>query len=104
MAYEEVMGALADPTRRAIFEILRDGAKAVGEVAGRVPVSRPAVSQHLRVLKQAGLVTERREGARRIYQIDLRGLAELRAYVDSFWELALSRYKVIAERKGGKHR
>jgi DNA-binding transcriptional ArsR family regulator len=89
--------ALGDPTRAAIFEILRDGPRAVGEIAKRLPVSRPAVSQHLRALREAGLVTLRTEGTRNLYRIDLRGLAELRAYMDGFWELALESFKAVAE-------
>jgi DNA-binding transcriptional ArsR family regulator len=90
--------ALGDPTRAAIFEILRDGPRAVGEIAKRLPVSRPAVSQHLRALREAGLVTLRTEGTRNLYRIDLRGLAELRAYMDGFWELALESFKDVAEK------
>jgi len=92
------MDALGDPTRRAVFERLRAGPKAVGELAAGLPVSRPAVSQHLRVLRQAGLVTEQRVGTRNVYRADPRGLAELRAYVDDFWALALDAYKEEVER------
>jgi DNA-binding transcriptional ArsR family regulator len=97
MAYEHMMDALGDPTRRAIFERLRRGPRAVGDIARGFPISRPAVSQHLRVLKEAGLVSDRREGTRRLYGIDLRGLAELRAYVDTMWTLALDDFKALAE-------
>ena len=93
------MDALGDPTRRAIFERLRGGPRAVGELARGLPVSRPAVSQHLRVLKEAGLVSERREGTRRIYGLDPRGVAELRAAFDVFWNDALAAFKDAAERK-----
>src|SRR2546425_741517 len=86
MAYAEALQALGDPTRRSVLEQLRDGPRAVGEIAARLPVSRPAVSQHLRVLKEAGLVTERRNGTRRLYRVDPDGLAELREYLDGFWE------------------
>ena len=78
------MDALGDPTRRAIFERLREGPTAVGELAGDLPVSRPAVSQHLRVLKEAGLVTDTRAGTRRLYRVDPQGLDGLRAYFERF--------------------
>src|SRR6266516_8233418 len=97
MAYQTVMDALGDPTRRAIFEQLSQGPKAVGEIAGELPVSRPAVSQHLRVLKDAGLVTERREGTRRLYRLDPDGLGELRDYFDDFWTEAFAGFKAAAE-------
>ena len=91
------MDALGDPTRRAIFEQLREGPRAVGEIAGDLPVSRPAVSQHLRVLKEAGLVTERRDGTRRLYRLDPDGLAQVRRYFDEFWTEALAGFKAAAE-------
>jgi DNA-binding transcriptional ArsR family regulator len=91
------MDALGDPTRRAIFEQLRRGPRAVGEIASELPVSRPAVSQHLRVLKDVGLVTERREGTRRLYRLDPDGLGELRDYFDDFWTEALAGFKAAAE-------
>jgi DNA-binding transcriptional ArsR family regulator len=84
MTFDAVMNALGDPTRRSIYERLRPGARSVGEIADGLPVSRPAVSQHLRVLKEAGLVEERREGTRRIYTLAPQGLVELRAYFDGF--------------------
>ena len=93
------MDALGDPTRRAIFEQLRRGPRAVGEIAADLPVSRPAVSQHLRVLKDAGLVTERRAGTRRLYRLDPDGLGELRDYFDGFWTEALAGFKAAAERE-----
>ena len=93
-------GALGDPTRRAIFERLGRGPSAVGELASEFPISRPAVSQHLRVLKQAGLVTDRREGNRRLYQLDPHGVGAMRDYLDSFWSDALAAFKHAAERKG----
>jgi len=93
----EVIAALADPTRRAIFERLRGGPRPVGELASDLPVSRPAVSQHLRVLKEAGLVTERRDGTRRLYRIDPDGIAALRDYFDEFWTDALAAFKAAAE-------
>jgi DNA-binding transcriptional ArsR family regulator len=91
------MDALGDPTRRAVFERLRGGALPVVEIARGLPVSRPAVSQHLRVLKGAGLVTDEHVGARRLYRIDPDGLAELRAYGDRFWEDVLGAFKDHAE-------
>ena len=97
MAYRTAMDALGDPTRRAIFEQLRRGPRAVGEIASELPVSRPAVSQHLRVLKDVGLVTERREGTRRLYRLDPDGLGELRDYFDGFWTEALAGFKAAAE-------
>ena len=96
MAYQDALQALADPTRRAVLEQLREGPSAVGQLAERLPVSRPAVSQHLRVLKQAGLVRERRAGTRRIYSVQLRGLAELRRYLDRFWDDVLEAFKYEA--------
>jgi DNA-binding transcriptional ArsR family regulator len=97
MAYAEALQALADPTRRSVLEQLRGGPQAVGEIAARLPVSRPAVSQHLRVLKEAGLVTERQNGTRRLYRVDPDGLAEVREYLDGFWEEALASFKAAAE-------
>src|SRR5437867_1428268 len=99
MAYQSPMDALGDPTRRAIFERLRSGPLSVGEIAAELPVSRPAVSQHLRVLKEAGLVTERRNGTRRLYRLDPDGLGELRRYVEDFWTEALASFKAEAERE-----
>jgi DNA-binding transcriptional ArsR family regulator len=92
-------GALGDRTRRAIFERLAEHPQAVGELARELPVSRPAVSQHLRVLKDAGLVTERRAGNRRIYQLDPDGVGALRAYLDQFWGKALAAYKAAVEQE-----
>ena len=94
-----VLAALGDPTRRQIFESLKTGPRSVGELADGLPVSRPAVSQHLRVLKEAGLVSDRKEGTRRLYRIDPGGLAGLRDYFDSFWGDALERFADEA-RKG----
>ena len=91
------LAALGDPTRRAIFERLADEPCAVGELARELPVSRPAVSQHLKVLKDAGLVTDRAAGTRRIYQLDPGGVGALRAYLDQFWSKALAAYKVAVE-------
>jgi DNA-binding transcriptional ArsR family regulator len=89
--------ALGDPTRKAIFELLLDGPRAVVELAGELPVSRPAVSQHLRVLKDAGLVIDQPIGTRRIYRVDPDGLAGLRADLDLFWGKALAAYKATVE-------
>ena len=97
MAYARVLDALGDATRRQIFEILRNGPKAVGEIAEHVPVSRPAVSQHLRVLKEAGLVSDRQEGTRRVYSIDPAGLEEAREWIDRMWDRALAAFKHAAE-------
>jgi len=97
MAYAQALQALGDPTRRSVLEELRGGPQAVGEIASRLPVSRPAVSQHLRVLKEAGLVTERQDGTRRLYRVDPDGLAGLREYLDGFWEEALASFKAAAE-------
>ena len=91
--------AIGDPTRRVIFERLADRPQAVGELARQLPVSRPAVSQHLRVLKDAGLVVDRPAGARRIYQLDPDGVGALRAYLDQFWTRALAAYKTAVERR-----
>jgi DNA-binding transcriptional ArsR family regulator len=91
------MDALGDPTRRTIFERLRSGPRAVGDLADELPVSRPAVSQHLRVLKEAGLVTERRNGTRRLYRVDPDGVGQLRDYFDAFWNEALAAFKAAAE-------
>jgi DNA-binding transcriptional ArsR family regulator len=98
--YQNGFEALGDPTRRAIFERLARGPTAVGELAQELPVSRPAVSQHLRVLKRAGLVSDQREGSRRLYEIDLDGVDALRTYLDSFWTDALAAFRKAAERKG----
>lgn len=99
MAYQLALAALADPTRRRIFERLRRGPRAVGEIAKGLPISRPAVSQHLRVLKDAGLVCERPEGTRRIYEIDPKGLGQLRRWLDKFWDEALESFRAEVERK-----
>jgi len=98
MANTFAFAALADPTRRAVFERLAEGPRAVGELAQDLPVSRPAVSQHLKVLKAAGLVSDRPEGARRVYQIDPQGLGQMRAWLDRFWDGALDAFKAEVER------
>ena len=101
MAYHgAALTALADPTRRAIFERLADRPCAVGELANELPVSRPAVSQHLKVLLDAGLVSARSEGSRRIYGIDPDGVGALRAYLDRFWNRALAAFKDAVEQEG----
>ena len=89
--------ALGDPTRREIFERLADRPQAVGELARELPISRPAVSQHLKVLKDAGLVVDRRDGNRRIYQLNPDGVGGLRAQLDRFWTQALAAYKTAVE-------
>jgi len=88
---------LGDPTRRAIFERLGERPRAVGELADELPVSRPAVSQHLKVLKDAGLVIDRQTGTRRIYQLDPDGVEAMRAYLDRFWSRALTAFKATVE-------
>ena len=93
MAYASALHCLSDATRRRVFERLRSGPKSVGVLAKGLPVSRPAVSQHLKALKEAGLVLERPEGNRRIYSIDPAGLGELRRWLDGFWEDALAAFK-----------
>ena len=98
MAYEPVLAALSDPTRRAIVEALRYAPQPVGRIADRLPVSRPAVSQHLRVLSDAGLVTAEQHGAARIYRLAPRGFSDLRAWLDSMWDDALAAYVQEAQR------
>jgi DNA-binding transcriptional ArsR family regulator len=102
MAYESAFLALADPTRRRVFEELRRGPRSVGRIAARMPVSRPAVSQHLGVLKKAGLVIDRAEGTRRVYTIDPRGLAAIRIWLDQFWDEALSAFQAELEKEDAK--
>jgi DNA-binding transcriptional ArsR family regulator len=104
MAYGRAIEALADPTRRAIFERLRRGPLAVGKLAAGLHVSRPAVSQHLKVLGAAGLVRAHREGTRRIYRIETRGLEELRTYLDRFWSDVLDAFRDEANRGAVKAR
>jgi DNA-binding transcriptional ArsR family regulator len=98
MAYSSALAVLSDPTRRQVFERLRSGPQAVGALANGLPVSRPAVSQHLKALKDAGLVSERSEGVRRIYSLKPEGLRDLRDWLDSFWDEALDAFKAEAER------
>jgi DNA-binding transcriptional ArsR family regulator len=91
--YGKALTALGDPTRRAIFEQLRAGPRSVGELAESLPVSRPAVSQHLQVLRAAGLVSDRKDGTRRLYRVAPEGVAELRDYVNGFWDEVLAAFK-----------
>ena len=91
------LDALGDRTRRQVFELLRDGPRSVGELAAGLPVSRPAVSQHLRVLEEARLVTHRRQGTRNLYELDSAGVGALHDWVDAFWNEALARFKAAAE-------
>jgi DNA-binding transcriptional ArsR family regulator len=93
----DTLAVLSDGTRRAIFELLAETPRPVGELAALLPVTRPAVSQHLKVLKTAGLVTDHREGTRRIYQLDPQGIGEIRAYFDRFWKYALTSFKSATE-------
>jgi len=93
------LAALGDPTRRAIFEALAEQPWAVGELANRLPVSRPAVSQHLKVLKDAGLVTDRKAGNRRVYQLDPQGVGALRDYFSEFWNRALAAFREAVEKE-----
>jgi DNA-binding transcriptional ArsR family regulator len=99
MAYQHALAALADPTRRRVFEALRPGPRSVGKLAAGMPVSRPAVSQHLGVLKKAGLVADRSEGTRRVYYIDPKGLAAIRIWLDQFWDEALLAFQAELENK-----
>jgi DNA-binding transcriptional ArsR family regulator len=92
MAYHKALASIADPTRRSVLEKLRDGPQSVQTLADQLPVSRPAVSQHLKVLKEAGLVKDRSEGTRRVYYIDPDGLGELRRWLDEFWGDALASF------------
>ena len=93
------MTALGDPTRRAVFELLAGGPRAVGELADQLPVTRPAVSQHLKVLKEAGLVIDRRDGTRRLYELNPDGIGAVRAYFDRFWNQALISFKQRVEQQ-----
>jgi DNA-binding transcriptional ArsR family regulator len=96
------LGALGDPTRRRIFERLAGGAFAVGELARDLPVGRPAVSQHLKVLKEAGLVTADQHGTRRLYRLDPKGLLLVRSWLDGLWDESLAAFKAAAERQDGR--
>ena len=98
MTYGMALSALADPTRRRVFEQLRGGPRSVGAIAEALPVSRPAVSQHLKVLREAGLVGDRPAGTRRLYFLEPQGLAALRTWLDGFWDEALAAFRAEAER------
>ena len=104
MAYGNALAALADPTRRAVFERLRNGPRPVNAIAHGMPVSRPAVSQHLKVLKEAGLVADRPEGNRRVYYIDPDGIGALRGWLDQFWDAALAAFQAEVEASAGKEK
>src|SRR5438876_11940935 len=101
MTYDTALAALADPTRRRVFERLKSGPQPVGTLARDMPVSRPAVSQHLKVLKAAGLVADRPEGTRRVYYIDPHGLGALRGWLDQVWDQALAAFQAEAEATAG---
>ena len=101
---ERALDALGDPTRRQIFKRLRGGPRSVGQLADGMEVTRPAVSQHLRVLKEARLVTDRAEGTRRLYAIDTRGVEALRNWLDGFWDEALGAFKSAVEQEAAKER
>jgi DNA-binding transcriptional ArsR family regulator len=101
---ERVLDALGDPTRRRVFARLRSGARSVGEIAAGMDVTRPAVSQHLKVLKAARLVVDRAEGTRRLYAVDPRGIAAVRDWLDGFWDDALAAFKAAAEREAARER
>jgi DNA-binding transcriptional ArsR family regulator len=101
---ERALDALGDPTRRLVFKRLREGNRSVREIADGLKVSRPAVSQHLSVLKDAGLAVVRIEGTRRLYAIDTRGLESLRGWLDGFWDKTLSAFKEAAEREAARER
>jgi DNA-binding transcriptional ArsR family regulator len=104
MMHAQVLTALADPTRRRVFEALRSGPKPVSAIAARLPVSRPAVSQHLKALREARLVVARAEGRQRLYSIDARGVDALRNWLDGFWDETLSAFKIAAEREAIRER
>jgi DNA-binding transcriptional ArsR family regulator len=101
---ERTLDALGDPTRRLVFKRLRAGNRSVAEIARGLDVSRPAVSQHLKVLKSAGLAVVRAEGTRRLYAVDTRGLAALRGWLDGFWDKTLVAFKDAAEREAARER
>lgn len=103
MEIETVARAIADPRRREILRLVRDGELAAGEIASHFEVTRPAISQHLTILKEAGLVSERRDGTKRLYRAKPEGLGELRTFVESFWEARLDRLKREAEAEERRH-
>jgi DNA-binding transcriptional ArsR family regulator len=102
MTYRQTLAALSDPTRRAVFERVVKAPRSVSEIARGLPISRPAVSQHLRVLRDAGLVQERRDGTKRIYSAEAKALGELRAYVEEMWRAALGKFAASASKADGK--
>jgi DNA-binding transcriptional ArsR family regulator len=105
LTYEErVLDALGDPTRRAVLKRLRGGGRSVGEIAQGMEVSRPAISQHLKILKAARLVTVQAEGTRRVYAVDSRGIESLRKWLEGFWGEAFTAFKAMAEREAAKER
>ena len=105
LTYEErALDALGDPTRRAVLKRLRGGGRSVAEIAEGMEVSRPAVSQHLKILKAARLVTVHAVGTRRVYAVDTRGIESLRRWLDGFWDQALTAFKVMAEREAFKEK
>lgn len=99
----EMLGALSDPTRQTVLDLLRQRPSTVGELASQLPVSRPAVSQHLRVLKSAGLVEEERRGTRHFFRLNPKSLAELRAHIDSMWRDALTAFSEFANKETAEH-
>ena len=101
---DRILDALGDPTRRSVLKRLRGGARSVGQIAHGMNVSRPAVSQHLKILKAARLVTDRAEGTRRLYAVNTRGIEALRSWLDGFWDEALLAFKETAERETAKER
>ena len=96
--HDAALATLADPTRRLLMERLRSGPRPVGELARGLPMSRPAVSQHLKILKDARLVTDRAEGTRRVYQVDPAGLGEIRRWLDQFWDASLEAFRSEVEK------
>jgi len=100
---QELLGAFSDPTRQAVLNLLRQRPSTVGELADRLPVSRPAVSQHLQVLKSAGLVHEERRGTRHYFRLNPESLAELRTHIDSMWRDALTAFSDFAKQETAKH-
>ena len=101
MTYQSALAALSDPMRRTILERIVEAPRSVGEIAHNLPISRPAVSQHLKVLKEADLVREERIGTRRIYRADGAALGELRAYIDEMWKEALESFSETVAKEGG---
>lgn len=104
MNVDSVLDALGDPTRRQVFKRVRAGPSSVRDIARGMDVSRPAVSQHLKVLRDVGLITVQAAGTRRLYEIDMRGIKALRSWLDGFWEDALSAFKAAAERQAARER